>query len=500
MTACRRGTRNGAGSRAAGAAVLAAACALAAPGAAAGQGVRGALLTTARYVEIRPIALDSVPIGQVERGEDGRDRFDGFPVTCLGGSFCTFYRPAEVVSAVALTQDLGFTAWGLGMHGLSATVQMRGRTEPTGEFAWPRSDDPFDMLLAYAELSRERYRIRMGRQRTLSGLGFASFDGVDVLTRPAGWLRVEGFGGRSLARGLEEPRHRALEGIETFLPDPDALIVGGGLEVEAGASGAALRYQREIWRDRSALVSERASLDLSSRRLRPLSLQASVDYDFAFGRVGRAHATLRLPIERARLMLEVTGRRYLPYFELWTIWGYFNPVAYHEAALHVGWTPSERAGLWILGAWRRYDDTNTTLVFGRLQDESTRLDARGRVRFSDAFSMDGAYRLDTGFGAFLSSGDLAFGWEPAEWLRLSVHGTAFQQILEFRVGEGAVLGGGGTADLLLGRRLRLSGGLDIYRQAFENRPTALDWNQARGWAALRIGFGEDPGPGERGTR
>ncbi len=56
-----------------------------------------------------------------------------------------------------------------------------------------------------------------------------------------------------------------------------------------------------------------------------------------------------------------------------------------------------------------------------------------------------------------------------------------------------MLGGGGTVEALLGSRTRLSGGLDVYRQAYDNRPTALDWNQARGWAALRVGFGDDPG-------
>jgi hypothetical protein len=39
----------------------------------------------------------------------------------------------------------------------------------------------------------------------------------------------------------------------------------------------------------------------------------------------------------------------------------------------------------------------------------------------------------------------------------------------------------------------LSGGADLYRQTYEDRPGALDWNQLRGWMTFRVGFGQDPG-------
>jgi hypothetical protein len=110
-------------------------------------------------------------------------------------------------------------------------------------------------------------------------------------------------------------------------------------------------------------------------------------------------------------------------------------------------------------------------------------------------TVDGNYTLERGFGATMNSGDVAVRWQASDALSLSVNGTAFQQIEEFRVGDGTVLGGGFGFDWLLRGRTSLQGGYNIYRQTFDGRPGVADWNQSRGWASLRFGFGRDPGPG-----
>src|SRR5690606_25639915 len=99
----------------------------------------------------------------------------------------------------------------------------------------------------------------------------------------------------------------------------------------------AARYQREIWWDRSALVSERASFDVGSSVLAPLQLQVGLDYDFAFDRIGKANLNVSAPVGDGRVMLEARASRYVPYFELWTIWGYFNPVGYHQIEGRAAW-------------------------------------------------------------------------------------------------------------------------------------------------------------------
>lgn len=457
------------------------------------QGARGTATTTARYFELRPIAQDTVSRDLVTELPDGRLLYDGIPVSCVEGIGCVFYRSLDVEHAVALTQDVGLTAWGIGVRGLSVTTLLRARADVGGALVWPRSDDAFDAILAYAELQRGPARARLGRQRNTAGLGFTGYDGASVLYEPLTWLDIEAYGGRSLARGLSEPRADALRGIEDFVLDRDAWIVGGAARVEPAAGTAlALRYQRDIWAGRSGLVSERAAADLSISRFRPVILDASADYDFGFGRVGKAHLTARAPVG-AGVMLEATARRYVPYFELWTIWGFFSPVAYHEAEARATWRASPVFTAWASGGWRRYDEANATVIFRPIEREGIRLGAGASWRAARDVAIDAAYRMDRGFGAFLSAVDASVTWLPHDRIGLSIDATAFQQIEQFRVGEGIVYGGGASGDYGVTDHMALSGGFSLYRQTFENRPGIADWNQLRGWAALRVNFGRDPG-------
>lgn len=457
------------------------------------QQMRGTLSAMGRYLEMRPMARDTVDSASTTIDESGRRVFEGRPVTCSAQT-CTYFRPAPVENTVALTQDLSVASWGFGVEGLSANIFLRARQDIGGDFTWPRYDDPFDAVLAYAEFARERYRLRAGRQRSLTGLGFYSFDGLSAFLTPAGWVDIEVYGGRSLARALEEPRNQALAGVENFIPDNDAWLLGAAAELHAsnGIAGS-IRYQREIWGDRAALVSERASLDFRSSLLRLVTLEASADYDVAYHQVGKAHVTLRRQLLQNRLSLEATGRRYLPFFELWTIWGVFSPVPYHEAELQIGWNATERIDLWGTASLRKYEDADAAIFISPAEDVTKRVDLRARGRLTNELSIDGEYRLENGFGAFVSSGEASLSWNPSAKLRIGVYGTAFQQIFEFRTGEAAVFGAGATFDVALTSHMQLSGGGTFYRQAIENRPSAVDWNQKRAWLGLELTFGRDPG-------
>ena len=457
------------------------------------QQMRGSLSGMARYIEMHPMTRDTVDSASTTVDENGRRVFDGRPVVCAAQT-CTFFRPAAVENTIATTQDLSVTAWGFGVEGLSANLFLRARQDISGDFTWPRYDDPFDAVLAYAEFARERYRIRAGRQRSLTGLGFYSFDGLSGFLTPTDWVNFEIYGGRSLARALEEPRHEALSSVENFIPDNNAWLIGAAAELQVpnGMAGS-IRYQREIWGDRAALVSERASVDFRSSILRLVSVEASADYDVAYNQIGKAHVTLRRQLMQNRLSLELTGRRYLPFFELWTIWGVFSPVPYHEAELQVGWQASDRIDLWGRASLRTYEDADAAIFISPAKDETQRFSLRARGEISDALSVDGEYRLETGFGAYLSSGEASIAWQPSERLRLGAYGTAFQQIFEFRTGEAVVFGAGLTFDVALTNYLQLSGGGTFYRQGIENRPSAVDWNQKRAWLGLEFSFGRDPG-------
>jgi hypothetical protein len=247
---------------------------LVAAGTAESQAVRGSTRSTARYLEIQPIAQDTVSRERVTERPGGALEFEGFPVFCLPDGFCVFYRAAPQQSAAVFYQDAEFTAWGLGVQGLSATAMVRARAHVGGDFTPPRSDDAFDAVLAYLELNRDRYRVRLGRQRVMSGLGFVGYDGLEGRFDPVDRVRVQAYGGRSLARGLSEPRQRALRGLddEFFLPENEALLFGQrgrGVDPAPGTS-LALRYQFEIWSDRGGMLSERASLNGRTAAWRPL--------------------------------------------------------------------------------------------------------------------------------------------------------------------------------------------------------------------------------------
>jgi hypothetical protein len=464
------------------------------------QGLRGTAVTTARYFELRPIGRDTVPLDAVEQRPNGTFQYEGLPITCVAQQ-CVRYRALDRQSAVLLTQDVGMTAWGLGMEGLSATVQLRARTDIGGDLQWPRSDDNFDAILAYAELLRGDFRFRGGRLQSMSGLGFTSYDGAQVMFSPTRRWSIEVFGGRSLARAVYEPRHEALEGVDRFFPDRNAVLLGAEAAAEPwNHTNMTARYQREIWTNRSALVSERASLDVRSSVLAPVQIDAGMDYDFAFGRVGKSNIDVRLPLSDHGLVLELAGSRYVPYFELWTIWGYFSPVAHHEIEARAAWRIMP--ALQVRGAvgYRRYDDTNAQVILEPLTDDAVSVSAAAAWTASPRITIDGSYRMERGFGAYLGSGDVSARIRAHERIALTLDVSAFQQIEQFRLGDGVVLGGGGSVDFDVTRTVRLSSGAHIYRQTWDNRAGDTDWNQVRGWAALRVGFGRDPGLAARGNR
>lgn len=474
-------------------AVLAIMGVLAAASPADAQGVRGSAVTNVRYLSLRPIALDTIARSDVQFADDGAT-YDGHPVYCLPAEGdCVRYLSADVAHGVVATQDISATAWGLGMQGLSATVLVRGRGDLAGDFAWPGSQDAFDAILAYAELQRSAYRVRLGRQRTLSGLGFSGFDGLELAVVPTQGIRAELYGGRSLARGLSEPRHEALQGIESFVLDQNAYLFGGFLQaIPRRGTTVGVRYQREIWADRVGLVSERASVDVRSDLPGSFRVNGSLDYDWAFDRIGKAHVTLQSRLPDDWGWLELAGRRYVPYFELSTIWGFFSPTAYHEAEVEASVVRFQPVTVWASAGVRQYGDPEISVIGPAITDRSQRY-AVGARWSEGPWLASGEYRLETGFGAFLSSGAANVRWSPAEEWSLMARASAFQQIEQFRVGENMVLGLGAGGQVELPWRSRLQAGVDVYRQNYENRPGQADWNQVRAYTILSIPFGTDPG-------
>jgi hypothetical protein len=459
------------------------------------QGVRGSLHSTGRYVELRPLRRDTIPRELVTDIGQGTFVYEGMPASCDVDT-CIVFRAGDVEHALVATQDLDVTAWGFGVEGLSATVLLRNRAQLAGDFRQPLAGESFEAILAYAELTRGRYRVRAGRQRELSGLGFSGFDGVDLLFDATPALSLQVYGGRSLARALQQPLARAFRDVEErdFIRDRDAYLLGAAAAYETrGGSKLALRYQGEIWGDRAGLLSERALLVGRTAELRPFVIGGSLEYDVGYGRLGKAHIDARLPLPAYGVQLEATARRYVPFFDYWTIWGVFSPVAYHETELRASWTPGPRLGVWGSGAYRWYGAHHTQTFLAPLEDDAWRAGLGGEWRATDALRVDASLYVEGPLGAFAIAGDAALAWRLAPRFDITAHALVVEQVEEFRVGAGVVAGGGIGADVRLSDELRVAGGGALYRQTQPDRPGAADWTQRRAWFSVRLGLGRDPG-------
>ena len=463
----------------------------------AAQGYRGWIGTTVQAVELRPLDLDTVPRSALVPDALGRLTYQGVPVACGGDTLCTFYAAGEQAITVAATQDASFTAWGFGMEGLSFTGLLRGRAR-VGDVAWPRSGDELDAILAYAQLVRGRWSAKVGRQEIRSGLGFPAFDGATAGLRFE-QVDVDAYAGRSLARGLREPANEALRGLESFLIDKSAFLLGGSLRARVHGATLTGRYQREILSDRSGLLSERASLDLATL-LPNARVRGAIDYDLGLGKLGKGRLTVGLPFAAGRWLVELGGVRYTPYFDLSTIWGFFQPVSYHEATAAVAWSPSSTLGARLSGGWRTYEDTETEVVLVPGKDQGWRAEAGVRWVPALEWTMDAGYRLEWGPGSFLSSADATARYRRSERLSLIASATTFQQLEELRLGDGRAFGGGLSADFEMNGRTTLSGGMFVLRHRDGGAPSMTPWSQSRAWTALRIEVGNDPALEARRSR
>jgi hypothetical protein len=466
------------------------------PPAARAQGFRLRGVTSVQYLDLRGLADDSVPVGETVGDGTYRQSAEGFVVRCIAGAaYCGFRRPAGRESTVPSFQDLQFAAWGLGT-GVSVHAQLRLRqTFGSSPELYPRAVDKFDALAAYVEIDRTRFRGRLGRQwMTSSELGMNNFDGASLLVRPSRTAALELYGGWGLAAGLNEPlTSKEIAAVEDLPPDDRGLVFGGVAQLRP-RPGAALsvQYQREIRTDRAALLSERVAAD-AALQLGRGGLDAAFAYDLATGFVNEARLRARLP-ERGGVSVSLEGRRYRPFFQLWTIWGAFSPVGYTEGRALASWqTPSGSLAATASGGWRRYDATDAGLESEPLRRDGWRVGTDVTWRVAPAWVAYGSYGAEVGFGASRSDGSGGVRWERADALFLGAHVTGFQRIYEFRLGTGRVIGGGVDAGVRLGPDVRLVADADVYRQRQTGAGPVPDWNQRRASVRLEWTVGTEPG-------
>ncbi len=461
------------------------------PACAAAQGVRVTGVTAVQGIELRPLVYDSIaPYFTVGAGE-WRLTPDGTPARCLpNADYCVFQRSGDRIQAAPLLQDLSFSAWGIG-EGVSVHVDLRGRTQLTTQgLIYPRSDTHFEVMDAYADVDRPWGRARLGRQWIAGGLGVYNFDGANLVYRRSRYS-VEGWAGRALEAGLNVGYSSAeLAAIENLPPDQNGYIVGvrGRMRPNAVTSATAT-YQRVLVADRSGLYSERAAFDATTRAY-GVSLDMALAYDFASGAWNEA----RLRLGRAGLHtlgVSVEARHSAPFFETWTIWGAFSPVAFNEARATLDWRPgSVPVMLSAHGAYRRYNESDAGFT---LRSNGWRAGASALLTGSSEFSGHASYDVDIGDGASRNDARVSVRWNPSTERSLGITGSALQNIYEFKIGTGRVMGLALDAATPITSDIRLMADVGFYRQLFSQGAPGPDWTQRRAALRLEWTLGRDPG-------
>ncbi len=457
---------------------------------------RGRFFTRVQYVDAQPFQLDSVPIDSTTG--TGRQRLWGrTTVACEPPTGqCYFYESAEVVSTAPVTQDIDLNVWGFGVEGLRAYVNTRLRTSlGDGEF-WPRTDDHFDLLNGYVELRRAKYQVRVGRDYQVTGLGYYGYDGGSVQFRlgSARGVEFEAYGGLGLARGIPEPvNSKALESLGDFQPRERNLLLGfrASARPVRGASIEAV-YQREIDKSWENIASERVGVDATYYASAKLSLQGHADYDLATGWLGKAGATVGWS-PMSRVYLEGRVLRYRPVFSLQTIWVVFTPVPYTGLGATVGLRPLSNLSVRLSGERLDYGDTDAEVYFQSVTDRTWRASTGVSWQFKDKWSVDGTYTLNYTAGSALNSGDLRLAYRHSDDLTFGASTSAFQQVGEYRVGDGRVFSGGVNFqwrnDLAT-----VWGSIDRYRHDRRNVDVPQpDWTQTRASLGLTFYVGSEPG-------
>jgi hypothetical protein len=463
------------------------------------QGVIVSGASSGRYIEVRPLVLDSVPFAQTDSAWGAyRQTSSGTLVRCTTlDAYCTFFRSAQRQSLVAMMQDIDVTGWGFG-EGVSVHAQLRARTAAgAARELWPQATQTFDALAAYVDVDRSFARVRAGRQWLSSTLGVFNFDGLDLSVRPASFLATQLYAGGALVEGLNRPLDAgALAPVEDLPPSDRAYLIGGSASVRRSGRGSLnLQYQRVIRADRAALYSERVG-GTADLNVGPATLSGQLVRDLAMGQTNELAASVHSP-----LVFSFDGgftvRHHAPYFDLWTIWGAFSPVGFDEIATDLHYAQRDGAiSLTANASWRSYQDTHSGLSFAPLRSDGWHVTVAGSARLLASVRADASYGADVGFGASGTNGDAALRWSPATPFTIALRATAFQTIDEFQIGQGRVVGLGADATWEISPMLRLAADAFLYRQAIKDRPELVDWNQRRLNVRLEwsIGQGADERP------
>ncbi|MFN2315312.1 MAG: hypothetical protein ABR551_04495 [Gemmatimonadales bacterium] len=456
------------------------------------QGYRVRLDSRVQGVSWRGVIADSVPRSAViEQPNGGYRTAAGHAATC-SAYWCFFYQPGDVLRGLPWVTQADVAAWGLGIPGLSARANARWATDLGDGTMWPGTEPEFQLVEGYLEYAREGVTARAGRLFLTSRLGAYGLDGVRATVRQMTLgLEVSGYAGWGLARGSVLPvTDPALNPLNDFQPRDRQLAAGAELGWVGTHAEARVEYRREVDPAVDYFVSERAAASFAIRPIRRLTITGGGEYDLAFGHVGSADASATWLGSGYTLSGGI--RRYRPFFDLWTIWGAFSPVAYH--AWHAAGTVSPVGGVTLRARGERFqfEDTETFTPGVFVEDRGWRFGSGVTWMPTSRWILDGGYQAEFGPGASSRGYDGRVTWLATDQVSLTVHGTQFKRPLELRYNDAELLAYGLDAEYRPNTRWRF--GLTTTRYDEQRkRPDAggVDWDQFRVAARVTWLFGSN---------
>ena len=445
------------------------------------QGWRVLLDSRVQATSFRGWRVDSIPVTDTVTGAGGgTETPDGYVARCNGAPYCRYWRPgADQRGAPALvTADA--TLWGLGLAGLSFHARTRFGADLGAGDPWYGPDRTVELVEGYADLERERYQVRAGRQVVSGRIGWWGIDGVRGWARDATLgLEASAYAGWGLARS------------SNLTVTSDALNPLGDFQtgMRQGAWGATARwsephgsleaqYHREWSGVDGGVTVERAAVSAEHTIVGPVSASGGAIYDLASGLWGSWDFGARYGAGRVSASARV--RQYRPLFDLWSVWQVFSPVAYHAAEGGVGVRVSPRVALRVGGERYWYDAPETSTPLVTVEDAGWRMSYGATWTPRADLTVDGELRREFGVGAYANSVQGSVVWLPRPHLTVRANAGHLERPLEYRYDVSTLNWLGLGTDWRACDRVTLGGAVDRWAEE-RARPdaAAFSWDQLR---------------------
>ena len=454
------------------------------------QGYRATVDLRAQSVAFRGWQLDSVDREDAVVGPTGGFISpDGIAAQCQGATDrCYFYRPGARQNAAPMVLTTDFTTWGFGIKGLSARANLRFNYD-LGEAAWPNMEPTLQLWEGYLDYQHDWFALRGGRQIVTTRFGWAGFDGgqATLRARKLG-LEAGGYAGWGLARSAAVGINSELTApLGDFIPPERHLLVGAQGTWRTGVADVRVEWQRQFDLATDYLISDLVGGSTTLRLVPRLALTGGVEYNLAQGQWGSADASLRYITPR----LQLTGgyRRYLPRFDLYSVWAAFSPVAWNGVQGSAIFSPITWLQLRARGEYIVFEDDGADTPLFSARNDGYRTSFGGTVTALRHFVFDAGYNLERVTGAWSSGADASVSWLPSDAVRLRVFGAYAQRPLEYRYDASTAKWLGADVDVRATDRFNV--GLSVVQMSEErDRPdnAAFDWNQTRLSARLTYHF------------